>query len=103
MQEKIKKNMEPIKSIKMWKNNIAVISANKEDFIQWRVDNKLESVSKQTVRNFQIGNTIYWRILSIGDLKGINMSWVISTELAKTNENYNEIIDYVKNANFTIL
>lgn len=84
-------------------NNIAVISADNEDFIQWRIDNKLESFSKQTVRKFQISNTIYWRILSIEDLKGINMNWVISTELAKTNENYDKIIEYVKNANFTIL
>jgi len=77
-------------------SNIAVISLDTKDFLNWKENNNLRGGGLQYRKKFKIGNNVYNCITKANDLCSLTVNDVIETEHAKENEEYDEIKMVIK-------
>lgn len=83
----------PNKSIE--KYYIGVIACDTHDFKEWKVSNGFKPTN-ETLKIFEIYNTVYVRIEKEDDLCSISLNEILETERAKENPEYTQILNRAK-------
>lgn len=83
--------MEETLSIRKEKHYIAVISLDVKDFRNWILENKLKP-DRYECGKFVVGRTTYYCINTICDLNSLILDSIVSTERARENPRYEEIL-----------